>query len=153
MCGDDPLGEDLTALVRSLAQELGLSDRMHFWGFRSDLPTVLTAVDVVMHSSRYEGMGRTVCEALLCGRPVAGTGVDGVREVIVSGVRGGILVPPGQPAALAEATLALLRDRKRARALASTGRAWVEQNLSATDMVRAIAESYMLALETSRRRP
>src|SRR5437588_6327695 len=102
VCGDDPLGEDLAASVHSLAQELGVADRIHFLGFRSDLPVVLSAVDVVMHSSRYEGMGRTVCEALLCSRPVAGTAVDGVREVIVSGVRGGILVPPGQPEALAQ---------------------------------------------------
>jgi len=102
----------------------------------------------VMHSSRYEGMGRTVCEALLCSRPVAGTAVDGMREVIVSGVRGGILVPPGQPAALADAALALLRNPQRARALASTGRAWVEANLSASDMVRTIADTYMQALES-----
>jgi len=72
VCGDDPLGEELTAPTHSLADELGIADRVHFLGFRSDLPMVLKAVDVVMHSSRYEGMGRTVCEALLCSRPVAG---------------------------------------------------------------------------------
>ena len=148
VCGDDPLGEDLEAPVRELANELRISDRLHFLGFRSDMPAVLTAVDIVMHSSRYEGMGRTVCEALLCSRPVAGTAVDGMREVIVSGVRGGILVPPGQPAALADAALALLRNPQRARALASTGRAWVEANLSASDMVRTIADTYMQALES-----
>lgn len=151
VCGDDPLGEDLAAAVRNLARELGISDRVHFLGFRSDLPVVLRAVDVVMHSSRYEGMGRTVCEALLCGRPVAGTAVDGMREVIVSGVRGGILVPPGEPAALARATLALLGDRERAMALASGGGAWVRANLSASDMVRNIVDAYMGALESSGR--
>ncbi len=151
VCGDDPLGEELGAAVRALTHELGISDQVHFLGFRSDLPVVLTAVDVVMHSSRYEGMGRTVCEALLCGRPVAGTAVDGMREVIVSGVRGGILVPPNQPAALAQATLALLEDRDRAKALAAAGRAWVEANLSATDMVRDIGDTYMRALASARR--
>jgi len=151
VCGDDPLGEELTAPTHSLAHELGIADRVHFLGFRSDLPMVLKAVDVVMHSSRYEGMGRTVCEALLCSRPVAGTAVDGVREVIISGVRGGILVPPGNPSALAEATLSLLRDRERARTLASAGRAWVEANLSATDMVREIAEEYVRAMAAQRR--
>jgi glycosyltransferase involved in cell wall biosynthesis len=152
VCGDDPIDEDLDAPVHNLAHELGIAGQVHFLGFRSDLPVVLNAVDVVMHSSRREGMGRTVCEALLCGRPVAGTAVDGMREVIVSGVRGGILVPPGQPAALADATLALLRDPERASALASAGRAWVEVNLSASDMVQDIADTYTRALESSGRR-
>jgi glycosyltransferase involved in cell wall biosynthesis len=151
VCGDDPLGEDLALPVRDLAQQLGIAERMHFLGFRADLPLVLRALDVVMHSSRYEGMGRTVCEALLCGRPVAGTAVDGMREVIVSGVRGGILVPPGEPPTLANATLTLLRDPERARALAAAGGAWVEANLSAADMVRGIVDTYVRALEISQR--
>jgi len=151
VCGDDPLGEDLAPAVHDLVRELGISDRVHFLGFRSDLPMVLHAVDVVMHSSRYEGMGRTVCEALLCERPVAGTAVDGMREVIVSGVRGGLLVPPGQPTALAGATLALLRDRERARALAAAGSAWVQANLSAANMVRGIVDTYERALDGRRR--
>lgn len=150
VCGDRGVGKDLEPAVRSLVREMGMSDRVHFLGFRSDLPVVLHAADVVMHSSRYEGMGRTVCEALLCERPVAGTAVDGMREVIVSGVRGGILVPPRQPAALAQATLALLRDRERASALACAGHLWVQTNLSATSMVRDIADTYERALEASR---
>src|SRR5439155_1037471 len=123
VCGDDPLGEELGTEVHNLADELGISEQVHFLGFRADLPMVLTAVDVVMHSSRYEGMGRTVCEALLCGRPVAGTAVDGMREVIVSGVRGGILVPPNQPAALAAPTCTMpsgLRYSTRHRRTGST---------------------------------
>jgi glycosyltransferase involved in cell wall biosynthesis len=151
VCGDDPLEENLTTAVHNLARNLGLSDGIHFLGFRPDLPVLLRAVDVVMHSSRYEGMGRTVCEALLCGRPVAGTAVDGMREVIISGVRGGILVPPGEPTALARATLELLRDRERANALASSGRAWVEAHLSARDMIRGIVDTYERSLEASGR--
>lgn len=145
--GDDPIGHDLGPAVDRLARDLGIADHIRFLGFRSDLPVVLRAVDVVMHSSLHEGMGRIACEALLCGRPVAGTAVDGMREVIVSGVRGGILVPPRQPGALAEATLTLLRDRARADALASAGKTWVEANLSATKMVSDIAETYERALD------
>jgi glycosyltransferase involved in cell wall biosynthesis len=144
VCGDDPLSQELAVEVQKLAQRLGIADYVHFLGFRHDLPEVLRAVDVVMHSSRYEGMGRTVCEALLCDRPVAGTAVDGVREVIVSGVRGGILVPPARPAELAAATLALLRDRERAWALAAAGRSWVEANLSVKRMVQNIMEVYQV---------
>jgi glycosyltransferase involved in cell wall biosynthesis len=151
VCGDDPLGEDLGPAVRRLAKDLGIADRVHFLGFRSDFPVIFHALDVLMHSSRYEGMGRTVCEALLCGLPVAGTAVDGMREVIVSGVQGGVLVPPGEPAALADATLALLRDPERARALASVGGAWVRAKLSAADMVHTIADTYMKTLAVAER--
>ncbi len=150
VCGDDPLGEDLGPSVRRLANDLGIANQIHFLGFRSDLPLVLRAVDVVMHSSRYEGMGRTVCESLLCDRAVAGTDVDGVREVIRSGIRGGLLVSPEDPAALAEATLQLLGDPARARSLAVAGRVWVEENLSADQMVREIVDAYTELLTASR---
>ncbi len=142
VCGDDPLAEDLAKTVHRLVDELSLADHLVFLGFRSDLPDVFQAVDCVMHSSRYEGMSRTVCEALLCHKPVAATAVDGVREVIIPGQRGGFLAPSEDPAALAEATLTLLNDPERARSLAESGRAWVEQNLSAGRMVEEIANVY-----------
>ena len=142
VCGDDPLREDLSRTVLTLVEELRLADRIQFLGFRSDLPVVMRAVHCVMHSSRYEGMGRVVCESLICGRAVAGTNVDGVREVIISGERGGFLVPPENPQALAEATLALLRNPERAARLAAAGHAWVKENLSAARMVQDITAVY-----------
>ena len=111
--------------------------------------SVLRSVDVVMHSSRHEGMGRVVCEAIACERPVAGTAVDGVVEVIDSGRRGGILVPPGDPAALTKATIRLLTDPALAQALASSGRQWVAQNLSVERMVCGIERVYLELLEGS----
>ena len=90
----------------------------------------------------------------MCERPVAGTNVDGVREVIVSGERGGLLVPPENPQALAEATLRLLADPASARRLAQAGRQWVQQNLSADKMVQAITDAYSeLLLRASKMRP
>src|SRR5438094_286012 len=96
-----------------------------------------------MHYSRYEGMGRTVCEPLACERPVAGTGADGVLEVIVSGERGGVLAPPGYPEALARAACQLLGDGELAYRLARAGRECVEQHLAAETMVAAIAATYL----------
>jgi glycosyltransferase involved in cell wall biosynthesis len=143
VCGDDPLMGSLEQPARALAMDLGLSDAMHFLGFRRDVSNVLRSVDVVMHSSRYEGMGRLVCEALACERSVAGTAVDGVVEVVVSGVRGGLLVPPGDPLALAHAAHRLLVDSTLARRLASAGREWVHEHLSAEAMVRNIEAIYV----------
>lgn len=145
LCGDAPVGEDLWPAVDQLARELGIRDRLHPLGFRHDLPLVLRAVDVVMHSSRYEGMGRITCEALASRRPVAGTAVDGMREVIVSGQRGGLLAPPEQPAQLAAATVTLLRDRGLAERLAAAGREWIAEHVSATRMVQDIERVYDLS--------
>jgi glycosyltransferase involved in cell wall biosynthesis len=147
VCGDDPLEPSLEREARTLAIEVGLSGAMHFLGFRRDVTNLLRSVDVVMHSSRYEGMGRVICEALACERPVAGTAVDGVVEVIDSGRRGGILVPPGNPAHLAKATIRLLTDTAFAQALASSGRQWVAQNLAAESMVRVIEQVYLELLD------
>ncbi len=138
--------DSLEREARALALELGLADAMHFLGFRRDISAVLRSVDVVMHSSRYEGMGRVVCEALACERPVAGTAVDGMLEVIESGQRGGFLAPPGDPHALADAALRLLGDTATARALARAGRNWVVQHLSAERMVKQIESIYAEAL-------
>jgi len=151
VCGDDPLRISLEDTARVLAVELGLADAMHFLGFRRDVSIVLRSVDVVMHSSRYEGMGRVVCEALACERPVAGTAVDGVVEAIDSGRRGGLLVPCGDPAALAHATIRLLENKGLAQALARAGREWVERTLSAEEMVRTIEQVYRDLLKVSAR--
>jgi glycosyltransferase involved in cell wall biosynthesis len=147
VCGADPLDRSLESATRSLAAELGVSGAMHFLGFRRDVAVVLRSVDVVMHSSRYEGMGRVVCEALACGRPVAGTAVDGVIEVIESGRRGGLLVAPQDAAGLAQATVRLLTDAGLARRLARAGQEWVERHLSVETMVRTIEGVYAELLE------
>jgi glycosyltransferase involved in cell wall biosynthesis len=148
VCGDDPLRPSLEKATRVLAHEVGMSDSMHFLGFRRDIATVLRSVDVVMHSSIYEGMGRTVCEALACERPVAGTAVDGIVEVILSGERGGLLVPPRDPQALAAATFRLLVERDLASRLARAGRQWVERHLDVEKMVATIATVYSELLLT-----
>ena len=137
---------------RLVAQDLGLNDTVHFLGFRRDVADVFGAVDLVMHSSRYEGMGRVVCEAMACNRPVAGTAVDGVVEAIVSGERGGILVPPGDHNKLAVAALELLRHPALAQELAEAGRRWVEHNLSHEAMVATIEAVYGEVLSSRRRR-
>jgi len=142
LCGDDPLGLPPERDPRALVTELGLQDVVHFLGFRRDITTVLRAVDVVIHSSRYEGMGRVVCEALACERPVVGTAVDGVMEVIISGERGGLLVPPRNPRALADAVVTLLRNPQLGMRLAQTGHRWVEDHLSADRMVRTLEHIY-----------
>ncbi len=140
---DPPIGFRMDRDVRLVAGDLGLNDVVHFVGFRRDIATVLRSVDLVLHSSRYEGMGRVVCEAMACERPVVGTAVDGVVEAILSRERGGILVPAGDAEGLALGAEELLRNKDFARSLARVGREWVERNLSQERMVADIEATYL----------
>ena len=103
--------------LRSLGREL-LGDRARFVGARDDVPAVLRAVDVVVNASRAEPFGRTVLEAQSSGVPVIGTDSGGIPEFVVQG-ESGLLVPPGDPDALAAALSRVLGDpAARARLIA-----------------------------------
>lgn len=107
--------------LRLLATRLGLSSSVIFAGHRRDIPRLLCALDVFVLSSVSEGFGRAAAEAMACGRPVVATAVGGLREVVEDGVTG-LLVPPRDPAALADAVIALLQDRRKAAGLAAAAR-------------------------------
>ena len=96
--GDGDLMEDL----RGHAAELGVADRVVFTGHRTDVPDLLAALDVFCISSLYEGTPLALFEAMAAGRAVVSTAVDGCREVLEDGVTG-LLVPPGDDAALGAA--------------------------------------------------
>lgn len=98
IAGDGDLLEDL----RRQAARLGLSDRVVFAGHRTDVADVLGALDVFCISSLYEGTPLALFEAMAAGKPIVSTSVDGCREVLEDGVSG-LLVPPGDAAALAAA--------------------------------------------------
>jgi glycosyltransferase involved in cell wall biosynthesis len=103
--GDGPLAASAEQAVTAA----GLAGRVVFLGLRKDMPDVLSASDVVVHSSIREGLPRVVLEALAVGTPVVATAVGGVPDVLADGVNG-LLVPPEDPAALASAVLATLAD-------------------------------------------
>jgi glycosyltransferase involved in cell wall biosynthesis len=115
---------DNAAYLRSLedmAGELGLGDHVRFLGERSDLPDLLRAVDLVLVPSSEEPFGRVVVEAMAMETPVIATSVGGPGEVIEDGVTG-TLVPPGAPAAWAQAATDLLADDKRRSAMGQRAR-------------------------------
>jgi glycosyltransferase involved in cell wall biosynthesis len=94
-------GSEETAL-RRLVQQLGIAGRVHFLGFRDDLPELYALSDLVVLSSDNEGTPVALIEALAAGRPVVATDVGGVSDVLEGG-RLGMLVPPGNADALAAA--------------------------------------------------
>jgi glycosyltransferase involved in cell wall biosynthesis len=131
---------DLLKSLRAQAVSLGVSDRVVFAGHRGDVPDVLGAIDVLCIASLYEGTPLTLFEAMASRKAVVSTSVDGCREVIVD-AETGLLVAPGDPAALAIALgRALgdrdLRDRLGANALAAS------RNYDVNACVRQIEEVY-----------
>jgi glycosyltransferase involved in cell wall biosynthesis len=107
--------------VESYAQRRGLGERVIFTGNRPDVPALIDAFDVSALSSVSEGTPLFIFESMAQGRAVVSTAVGGVPEVIEDG-RSGLLVPPGDPRALASALESLLRDSSRREAIAAGGR-------------------------------
>lgn len=99
----------LSEQTRDLARELGLEDRVFFTGWRRDLPRVYADLDTLVVSSDNEGTPVAAIEAMAAGRPVVGTEVGGMPDLIDDGVTG-FLVPPRDPEALATRLLELLDD-------------------------------------------
>jgi len=116
------VGEGDPGDLQSQAASLGVSDRVIFAGFTEDVPAALAAMDIVVCPSlRGEGLTGALREALAMARPVISSDVAGNRE-LVSHNHTGLLVPPGDPLALADAIDRLLSDGKLARDCAARGR-------------------------------
>jgi glycosyltransferase involved in cell wall biosynthesis len=139
--GEALFGEEEYARgLRRQAERLGVADRVRFLGFRSDVPRLMAACDVIAHTSvAPEPFGRVIVEGMLAGRPVVATDAGGARE-IVAHAENGLLVPPGDAAALAAAIRSLRADPARARALAASGRRLALDRFSRAGMARGFGE-------------
>jgi len=114
--GDGPMRAELTAS----AEQWGIASRVSFLGFRRDVPEVMSAYDVFVLASWWEPFGLVVVEAMALGVPVIGTRAGGAPEVVVEG-QTGLLVPPKNPQALAEAIVRLAADSDLRRTMAAAG--------------------------------
>jgi glycosyltransferase involved in cell wall biosynthesis len=96
----------------------------HFLGWQQDRAAVYGDLDIVVNCSRNEGTPVALIEALAACRPVIATRVGGTPDVLGNGTRG-VLVPPGDPQALAQAMDDMLRDPAAARARSAAGQEYV----------------------------
>jgi len=120
--GDDLKGKGaLREEAERLVAERGLTGRVRFLGFRPDAPRLIPAFDIIAVPSHVEPLGNATLEAMAAGRPVVGSRVGGIPEMIADDVTG-LLVPPREPAGLAAAVESLVRDPERARAMGVAGR-------------------------------
>ena len=115
--GDGPAAESL----HGLAARLSISKSVVFTGSRRDVPQLMGLLDVFVLPSHYEGFGIAIAEAMAAGKPVVATTVGGIPE-IVKHEETGLLVPPAQPAALADAIRRCLERPQWARQLGANGR-------------------------------
>jgi len=131
---------DHPAELRSLAAELGVADAVYLLGRRSDVPELMAACDVFALASSHEGQPGVVLEAMATARPVV------VTPAAAAGVehgRSGIVVPEGDPAAIAAAVLDLLARPERAREMGRAARRDIEEHHDVRAMVRAYERVYL----------
>lgn len=139
--GDGPLWKEMLGL----AEVLGVRERVLFLGFRPDAQALIELMDVVAVPSVSEGTPLVVLEAMAAGTPVVASRVGGIPDQICHG-REGILVPPGDPRALADALLVLLRSPELARSVGEAGRLRAGTEFSHERMVRRVEGIYRTAL-------
>jgi glycosyltransferase involved in cell wall biosynthesis len=143
--GEGSRRDDLERQVR----ELRIAHRVVFTGRRDDVPGVTAALDVAVLPSYREAQGLTILEAMALSRPVVASNVGGIPEMIQDGVTG-LLVPPGDPTALAGAIVRLLEDHSLADTLGRAGHDLVHDRFCIELMVKAIEEIYDEGARTTR---
>lgn len=148
LAGEGPMRPDM----ERLAAELDISDKVHFLGHREDVPDLMAASDLLLLTSRSEGVPQAVTQALGMGLPVVATAVGGVPELVIH-EKTGLLVPPENPQAVAEAMMRLMDDPQLTIRLEQEGRrhALSEFSLDAMlDKTERLFESLLAQKENPR---
>jgi len=145
VAGDGPLRDAVAAAAAGVP-------RLYLLGFRTDVPDVLAAMDVVAFSSLWEGLGRALTEAVMIGKPVVATAVNGVPDLVVEG-ENGHLTTAGQPAQLADRILDLLALPDRGAAMGAAGAARVAGRFDVQQMLSGLDDLYLQVLRERRGRP
>ena len=140
---------ELQPALEAQARELALGDQLVFAGFRSDVAQALSAFDLVVFPSLWEGTPLTVLEALAMGKPIVSTDADGLQDVLTPGTDA-VMVPRRDGQALAGAIIALATDpAERARLAGNARRTGAAYDIDL--FVRKMEQLYTLLVETSRK--
>ena len=139
---------ELQAPLQAQASALGLGDRFVFSGFMRDVAAALSALDIVVFPSLWEGTPLTVFEALAMGKPIVATDADGLLDVLTDR-HDALIVPKADAGALADAVISLLEHPEIAAALVDQARA-TGRRYDIAAFVRKMERLYELLHETSR---
>ena len=126
---------------RAQIEPLARCSGVELLGERSDVPALLEAADAFALSSGAEALPMSVLEAMACGLPVVAPDLGGTSDAVVDG-QTGLLVEPGDTAALARAFVRLARDREAARRMGAAGRARQRERFTAGTMADAYLEAF-----------
>ena len=135
-------GELRPALTRQI-KHLGLEHRVSLAGFRPDILSLLKGLDLFVMSSITEGLGTSILDAMAASKAVVGTTAGGIPEAVEHGITG-LLVPPHNADALAEAMLTLLRDGTLRRRMGEAGLERVRRMFNVDRMVDETLAVYAL---------
>jgi glycosyltransferase involved in cell wall biosynthesis len=132
---------ELAGALAARARDHGLAGRVHLLGLRSDVAALLAAADVFVLPSLSEGLPLALLEAMFAGCPIVASDVGEVRVALAHG-EAGVLVAPGDPAALAASVDHLLRDPQQASDLGRRAAAHARAEYNVSQMVRRYVEIY-----------
>ncbi len=124
IAGEGPLCQDLAAEIATL----GLDDSLRLLGERDDIPALLKASELFVSASHWEGLPLSVLEAMAAGLPVIATSVGDIPQVVVAGT--GLVVPPHDPTALANAICVLLDNPEKRAAMGRNAQLHVARHYS-----------------------
>jgi len=146
-----PMDREYLGELQQYAERCGVAESVIFTGLRRDVPAVLSSLDVSVMPSLNEALSNVVLESMAAGAPTVATRVGGTPEAIVDGVTG-VLVPPADSRALADAIVHLLHDTRLATHLGTAARAHIVDHFSIRRMVRSTEDLYVELLERKQRK-
>jgi len=140
--GDASHGEEEYAhTIRTLAQTLGVQDRVTFTGYRADIPALMSSFDILAFPSHAESFGVVLIEAMAMGLPVVSTNTDGVVDIVVDELTG-IMVPRQDARALADSLERLVGDPDLRQRMGRAGRARVEEFFDQEKQITRLEQLY-----------
>lgn len=132
-------------VVEALVDDLNAGSYVHFLGLRDDVHVLLHHVDLFVLSSRMEGESLAILEAMSAQRPIIATAVGGTPGLLANG-ECGVLVPPGDVRAMAQAIVNLVQNREKAQQLAVRARQRFLQEYTIDRMAERYLELYVKAI-------
>jgi len=141
LVGDALFGEqNYVQQLHKQVADFGLENRVKFLGFRADIPQLMTACNLVAHTSTFaEPFGRVIVEAMLCGTPVVATKAGGAIELVEPGING-FLVKPGEPEELAQVINTCLQETDKISTMANNAKNIAGQRFDVTIINQQIAQ-------------